>query len=383
MSSVLKNKHYQLVDGALGLSVSVDNTPLSNTANFGNAIGRECFFKQLRHEKHRAQRSGSALSLLLLSQIKTNGEKSAVSINGLLKIVRSKMRETDMVGYFDQHTLGLLLPYTDNIGAKNLSQKIMGSFSCPKLSVIIATYPDDIFDSLANESSLSSDALGLMLENSIQNSQIKLSIKRGFDLIGAVMALLILSPIMLITAVMVKLSSPGPIIFKQIRVGHKGVPFTFYKFRSMRTGASDQIHREFVTKLINGDHSAINNGDKENPLYKIKFDPRVTRIGRFIRKTSIDELPQLFNVLKGDMTLVGPRPPLPYETEKYQAWQLRRILDMKPGITGLWQVEGRGRTEFNDAVRLDIQYTKKWSLLLDIIISCKTIKEVLNCRGAV
>jgi lipopolysaccharide/colanic/teichoic acid biosynthesis glycosyltransferase len=145
----------------------------------------------------------------------------------------------------------------------------------------------------------------------------------------------------------------------------------------------DQIHREYIQNFINGDHEKVNQGDAEKPLYKIKSDPRTTRVGRFIRKTSIDELPQFFNVLKGDMSLVGPRPPLPYEAEKYQSWHLRRILEMKPGITGLWQVEGRSKTGWDDTVRLDIRYIRHWSLMLDFKILFKTVKVVLRDRGAV
>ncbi len=187
---------------------------------------------------------------------------------------------------------------------------------------------------------------------------------------------------MLLTALAIKFTSPGPIIFKQIRLGQRGVPFVFYKFRSMLTNTDDRIHREYVTHLIKGNLKEINQGDQETPLYKIKEDPRVTRVGRIIRKTSIDELPQLFNVLKGDMSLVGPRPPLPYEVEKYQSWHLRRILDAKPGITGLWQVEGRSQTSFDDMVRLDLQYIRNWSPWLDFKILLKTVKVVLKSAGA-
>jgi lipopolysaccharide/colanic/teichoic acid biosynthesis glycosyltransferase len=357
-------------------------TRSNEEVNIENAMDQQCFIGQLRLEKLRSQRSGTALSLLILSLTNSIDDKSK-GICGLLKSVQSKMRESDSLGCLDKVTIGVLLPYTDDKSAEMIKHKIMESCSNHCLSAVAATYPDDIFDSLLNKGCITSDALGLMVENSSHPFGFPLHIKRMIDIVGSITALLILSPLMLFTAAMVKVSSPGPVIFRQNRVGHKGIPFTFYKFRSMRTGASDQIHREYVQKLINGGHSAINNGSKQTPLYKIKSDPRVTPVGRFIRKTSIDELPQLYNVLKGDMTLVGPRPPLPYETENYQAWQLRRILDMKPGITGLWQVEGRGRTEFNEAVRLDIRYVKKWSLLLDLIISCKTIKEVLYCRGAV
>ena len=221
-----------------------------------------------------------------------------------------------------------------------------------------------------------------MLEDSINNSPFKLHIKRAIDVAGSIFALLVLSPLIFMTALLIKADSKGPVIFRQVRLGEKGVPFTFYKFRSMNVDATDQIHRDYVLKLIDGKHSAINNGNNENPLYKILSDPRVTSVGKFIRKTSIDELPQLYNVLKGDMSLVGPRPPLAYEAEKYQAWHLRRILEMKPGITGLWQVEGRSRTGFDEAVRLDVRYIQTWSLFLDIKILFKTVKEVLQCRGA-
>ena len=235
---------------------------------------------------------------------------------------------------------------------------------------------------MANSGCVSSDVLKLMLEDTIDSSQARLYLKRAVDIVGSLIALIVFSPVMLVTAICVKISSPGPVIFCQKRLGAKAIPFDFYKFRSMRSDSNDQIHREFVLKLIDGQHSSINNGNSDNPLYKMKADPRITAIGKIIRKTSIDELPQLFNVLKGDMSLVGPRPPIAYEAEKYQAWHLRRILEMKPGITGLWQVEGRSRTGFDDSVRLDIKYLQKWSLFLDLNILIRTAKEVLHCRGA-
>jgi lipopolysaccharide/colanic/teichoic acid biosynthesis glycosyltransferase len=151
----------------------------------------------------------------------------------------------------------------------------------------------------------------------------------------------------------------------------------------MSVNVDDTIHREFVTTLINGGHTDINQQDADKPLYKIKADPRLTPIGQFIRRTSLDELPQLFNVLKGDMSLVGPRPPLLYEAEKYQSWHLRRILEIKPGITGLWQVEGRSKVSFDEMVRMDLRYTRDWSLALDLKILIKTIAVVLGRDGAV
>jgi lipopolysaccharide/colanic/teichoic acid biosynthesis glycosyltransferase len=150
----------------------------------------------------------------------------------------------------------------------------------------------------------------------------------------------------------------------------------------MHCNADDRIHRDYVGKLITGDLDSINQGGKAKPLYKMKDDPRVTRVGRLIRKTSMDELPQLFNVLRGEMSLVGPRPPLPYEAEKYQSWHLRRVLEVKPGITGVWQVSGRSKTSFDDMVRMDLRYTRTCSLALDLKILIKTVKVVLEGDGA-
>jgi lipopolysaccharide/colanic/teichoic acid biosynthesis glycosyltransferase len=184
------------------------------------------------------------------------------------------------------------------------------------------------------------------------------------------------------TALTIALTSKGPVLFRQQRLGEGGVPFVFYKFRSMRSEVDDRIHRDYVSNLIDGNLESVNQGKAARPLYKMVADPRVTPIGRIIRRTSIDELPQLLNVLKGEMSLVGPRPPIPYEVERYQPWHLQRILGIKPGITGLWQVQGRSRTCFDDMVRLDLQYIRRCSLALDIKILLKTVYVVLKCDGA-
>jgi len=207
-------------------------------------------------------------------------------------------------------------------------------------------------------------------------------LKRLIDLIGSICAIILLSPAMIFIAMVIKFSSHGPVLFKQKRVGFQGKPFTFLKFRSMKTNMDDRIHQEYVRKLIEGKNDEINLGTKEKPLYKITKDPRITRVGNFLRKTSLDELPQLFNVLEGSMSLVGPRPPIPYEVEVYQNWHFRRILEVKPGITGLWQVYGRSSTTFDEMVRLDLQYVRKRSIPLDITILLKTFNAVFNTKGA-
>jgi lipopolysaccharide/colanic/teichoic acid biosynthesis glycosyltransferase len=186
---------------------------------------------------------------------------------------------------------------------------------------------------------------------------------------------------MLAIALMIKATSPGPVIYKQTRLGCRGERFFFYKFRTMVHCADDRIHREYVSQLIGGGLEEANQG-KEKPFYKMKSDSRVTRVGRVLRALSLDEIPQFFNVLRGDMSLVGPRPPVLYEVEKYKPWHIRRILEVKPGLTGLWQVSGRSTTTFDEMVRMDLRYVRRWSLWLDLKILLQTVREVISPRGA-
>lgn len=382
MASILRMRNGELPP----IPADIQNSTAENTAcckvDFESVFDKPCFLELLRKERHRSQRSGASLSLLMLQLNDTKKNNGRVIVE-LYKVMKSILRETDAVGYLAPDTLGVLLPYTDANGASKIENKINKSYINPNLSITRATFPDQIFDSLANHGCVSQDVLQIILEDTIKHSILKLLLKRAVDVAGSIAALIVFAPLMLVVAILIKLDSPGSVIFKQSRLGRKGAAFTFYKFRSMRTGNSAEAHKDFVVKLITGNHEEINNGDDKHPFYKIKSDPRVTKIGKFIRKTSIDELPQLFNVLIGDMSLVGPRPPLAYEAEKYKSWHLNRILEMKPGITGLWQVEGRSRTDFNESVRLDLKYLHTWSLFLDMKILIKTVKEVLQCRGAV
>lgn len=360
---------------------TIDN-PVHYKNNFDELFYDSGFIEQLRFEKLRAQRSKSTLSIILLTLDKEM-DSEFINMNEILDIVRAKTRSTDICGFVNHKTIGVLLPDTDERGAKEIRDKLVLENKNPQFSSTISTYPDHIFESLAKNGCIHPSTFPFGLEKAKGALGFKLLLKRGIDIAGSITGILLFMPIMLGTALVIKLTSPGPVIFKQARLGKQGVPFTFYKFRSMHVNMDDQIHREYIRDFINGDRAKANQGDKEKPFFKIKSDPRITKFGRFIRKTSIDELPQFFNVLKGEMSLVGPRPPLAYEAEKYQAWHLRRILEMKPGITGLWQVQGRSQTEWDDAVRLDIRYIRNWSLLLDFKILLRTVKVVLKCGGAV
>jgi exopolysaccharide biosynthesis polyprenyl glycosylphosphotransferase len=200
--------------------------------------------------------------------------------------------------------------------------------------------------------------------------------KRASDIIIAAVALLLLSPFWLVIAVLIKLDSRGSVFYKQERVGMDGRIFLFYKFRTMQVNADDATHREFQRKYIAGSPET-NLGDEKRPAYKLRTDQRITRVGRVLRRLSLDELPQLLNVLIGDMSIVGPRPPIPYEVEAYELWHRKR-LDMKPGLTGLWQVSGRNRLTFDEMVRIDLFYIENWSLLLDLKIILRTLPVMLR-----
>jgi len=194
-------------------------------------------------------------------------------------------------------------------------------------------------------------------------------LKRPFDIVASLVGIAILSPVLIAISLAVKLGSRGPVLFRQIRVGKDGREFWFYKFRSMVVDAEAQ-----KKKLMH-----LN--ELEGPVFKISNDPRITKMGTFLRRTSLDELPQLFNVLKGDMSLVGPRPPLPNEVEKYEAWQ-REKLTVLPGITCLWQISGRNHIGFTEWMRLDIEYIRRQSLGLDVKILSRTLPAVLSRKGA-
>ncbi len=212
-------------------------------------------------------------------------------------------------------------------------------------------------------------------------------LKRGFDIVVSAIALVLIAPILLIIAIAVRITSRGPALFKQTRVGMNEQPFTMLKFRSMRMDSAVDIHDDYTRQWILGRTGAANDGspeagegDDSAEIHKITDDPRITPIGRFLRAASLDELPQFWNVLRGDMSIVGPRPALPYEVERYTEWHKRR-LTVPPGITGAWQVSGRSDLSFEEMVALDIRYIETWSIEKDLEVVLKTLPAILKFSG--
>ena len=346
------------------------------------AVSLEEFMLQLHREKRRCERSQRPLSLVLF-RLAEDGDAEHEPREQLLGAVCGVKRETDIVGRAPGGLVAVLCPDTDENGTRSLLRKVSRHAGDLPFVMSVETYPDDLFDSLAQGVATPSVFEPFIATEEVSCSRASYPLKRTLDVVGALFALALFAPVMLAVALAVSLGSRGPVIFRQQRVGRDGVPFTFYKFRSMVPNGNDGIHREFVAALISKAAVGAPAANDDSALYKIKADPRVTPVGRFIRRTSLDELPQLFNVLKGDMSLVGPRPPLPYESVQYQPWHLRRILSVKPGITGVWQVEGRSRVNFNDMVRMDLRYIREFSLATDLRILMQTVRVVLHCKGAV
>jgi len=402
------------------------------------------FHKILRREKNRSDRSGQPISFIYIDltryskyEYKIPQKEYLNFYKKFLELIDKYTRDYDIKTLIDDYRIGVLLLDTSIDGAKlfieKISKQIFNYFQTKEKeeyiniiqSIMISSYPVNVIQDCNNISgtpvilknlkfekkemvgknklllrekfslhinwnrvSYSSGALAVSTfhfnGNIYHNINEKLYpfLKRMMDIVGSLIGIIFFFPLMFIIALMIKLTSDGPILFKQKRLGYLGKPFTFLKFRTMYVDCDEKLHQDYVHKLIRGETDSTNFGSSQQPLFKLENDPRITRIGRYLRKLSLDELPQFFNVLSGDMSLVGPRPPIRYELEEYQNWHFRRILEVKPGITGLWQVYGRSMTTFDEMVRLDLQYIREKSILLDLKILFKTFGAVFNTKGA-
>jgi exopolysaccharide biosynthesis polyprenyl glycosylphosphotransferase len=349
-------------------------------------IGEDLFRDVLIREQKRADRFDQPFVLVLVA-LKERRRKDAASWTPVIEALTAFKRDTDVLGWVERGSvIGLIVPEIETSDAP-VAARVESDV---RLALTVGVDADLLPDFLlrvhrhATPDARRRDVRPTFLDELqvSRRARVRAGLKRALDISVSAALLTVLAPLFLLIAVLVKLKSPGPVLFRQARVGQRGKQFTMLKFRTMHVDADHTIHKAFVSQLITG--SAPQGGDsgKETP-FKIANDPRVTPIGRLLRKTSLDELPQFWNVLCGDMSLVGPRPPLMYEVEQYQPWHYRRVLEAKPGITGLWQVSGRSRTTFDDMVRLDLRYAKDCSAWTDIKILLATPKAVISGKGAV
>ena len=338
------------------------------------------FLRAIQRECRRADRSKSPLSVVVFRP-EQHRLDDRDRVERLLEVLRRTKRETDLLGDLGDHVIAMMFPDTNLDGLQRFVARAREDVHELGFALAPGTYPDDVFDDLLHHGGEPRPSQPLFVDEGRDPDRFELFVKRLIDVGVAGVALVTLTPVLLVVAAAIAVTSPGPVIFRQTRLGKGGRPFVFYKFRSMTANADDRIHREYVTGLISGGAAGSAGDSAPGKWSKLPFDPRITAVGRFIRKTSIDELPQLFNVVKGDLSLIGPRPALPYEAEKYQSWHLRRILGVKPGVSGLWQVAAGYDATFDDMVRLDLRYMREWSLMLDLKILVKTVQVVLRRSG--
>jgi lipopolysaccharide/colanic/teichoic acid biosynthesis glycosyltransferase len=378
-------------NGSIAGVATALSTPVADRV----VLHEESFQRTLSIERKRTERSRKPFLLMLLEFGDIRPTESSRALGKVITALSGSTRATDVVGWFKNNSVvGVLFTEIIIDDQSSIVSTMMArvsetlghsltldQFNQVKISFHVYPEPWDggMFDRPSNPM--------LYPDFSDQDDRRKygFAVKRLMDIVGSGLGLILSAPIFLVIAALIKLTSEGPVFFRQQRIGQHGTPFTFLKFRTMFTNNDPSVHKEFVQQLIAGKVKPNSNGNGNgngHGVYKIKSDPRVTRIGSFLRRSSLDELPQLINVLTGEMSLVGPRPPVKYEVDAYEIWHRGRLMEAKPGITGLWQVNGRSRVKFDEMVRLDIRYARTWSLWLDIKILLRTPHAVLLGEGA-
>ncbi|MBX3300773.1 MAG: sugar transferase [Nitrospira sp.] len=352
----------------------------------------ETLFKQMiTRERKRTERSGMAMALLLIGFPNRSSEEGSADSTVVANALSTVTSDLDILGWFEPSSvIGLLVieiaPADLTSKCDRLESEIRNAVAlhggeelARQVSIRVLVYPEPTISNEEQVAPMDPVLYPELSRNQSAISKIRI-LKRGMDLVLSALLVLLLLPVFSLIAVLVKLSSPGPVFFKQTRVGHLMKPFTMYKFRTMYADADHGVHYHYVSWFITSSDKA--DAKDKASFFKLTNDDRITPIGRLLRRTSLDELPQLWNVLIGDMSLVGPRPPLPYELQQYRPWHRRRLLEAMPGITGLWQVVGRSRTTFDEMVRLDLRYARTISLWSDIKILLATPAAMITGKGA-
>jgi lipopolysaccharide/colanic/teichoic acid biosynthesis glycosyltransferase len=354
-------------------------------------LPQKLFLRRLFLERKRTERSRRRFILMLLKcgNLFKAGSHPGVAAR-IANALSNSTRETDVTGWYRHGSmLGVIFTEIGEADGKCVASALLtkvtnalsGSLGIEQMREIIVSFhvfPEDWEGQQPGDP----DHFTIVRDfgDAGEVRDLALSLKRMMDIAGSLAATLVLLPLLVVIGVLVKLTSKGPMLFRQVRIGQYGRRFTFLKFRSMYVSNDHAIHEQYIRSFIAG--KGEEGGADRPQTYKLTADPRITAVGRVLRRTSLDELPQLLNVFKGDMSLVGPRPPVPYEYECYDIWHRQRLLGVKPGITGLWQVEGRSRVKFDEMVRLDLRYARSWSLWLDIKILLKTPRAVCSGEGA-
>ena len=372
---------------------SVERSRPSKSKMQTEVLSEDGFQRVISLERKRSERSQRPFVLLLIDTGHSpSGESDSRILLDVRPALQQAIRETDVTGWYKTNSvLGVMFteigPDNNLVSSTILSRigsALRDRLDADQFRFWFHVFPDN-WDP-QNPDRPSNSTLYPDLQKRDKTNRLGRATKRMIDIMGSLFLLLLLSPVLAMIAAAIKLTSRGPVLFRQKRVGEHGTPFTFLKFRTMYDNNDASEHIEYVRQLIAGQavkHPTNGNGNGNNGgIFKLTNDRRVTRVGSFLRRSSLDELPQLVNVLQGEMSLVGPRPPLPYEVEAYATWHRRRLLEAKPGITGLWQVYGRGRVEFDDMVRLDLRYARHCSPWLDLKILLQTPRAVISGDGA-
>jgi len=356
-------------------------------------LDEKVFQRTICLERKRAERSKRSFLLVLLDlRTVLANDSSERILNTILSSLWRSTRETDVAGWHKSvAVLGIIFMDVPTEGRTSVVSAMLTRVS----GVLYSTLTFDQFNQITISHCVfpeewhcdvpqrpSDPVLYPDLDKSANRRKLYLVTKRALDIVGSAFGLVIFAPIFLAISLAIKLTSKGPVFFRQQRIGHFGKPFVFLKFRSMYLNNDPKIHLDYIKQLISGKAEKQPSNGNGQGVYKLTADPRVTRVGAFLRRTSLDELPQLINVLRGEMSLVGPRPPIPYEVDTYETWHRRRVLEAKPGITGLWQVSGRSRVGFDEMVRLDVRYAMQRSFWLDLKILLQTPRAVILGEGA-
>jgi lipopolysaccharide/colanic/teichoic acid biosynthesis glycosyltransferase len=355
-------------------------------------LNPEAFRRMIALERKRSERSRKPFVLLLLDMGDRPSDKNGKILGKISTVLSASTRDTDVTGWYASDcVVGVMfteiaaedsatIPSTIIARVTDILRKNLALEQFNRLRISFYVFPER-WDH-EDHSGSTNPTLYPDLSQREDGKKLFRVLKRVMDIVGSALAFLFLMPTFLAIACAVKATSKGPIFFRQRRIGQHGKSFVFLKFRSMFVNNDAAIHKAYVQKLIAGKaDKQASNGSGEG-VYKLTRDPRITKVGSFLRKTSLDELPQFINVLMGEMSLVGPRPPVPYEVEAYDIWHRRRFLEAKPGITGLWQVSGRSRVKFDDMVRLDLHYARTWSPWTDVKILWRTPGAVVLGSGA-